>query len=804
MTTMEALSPAKRALLAERLRGRSARPSALRMSGLTRFPLSAEQRHLWLHAALTPELPLYNEGFAIHRRGPLDVAALERALAWFVARHDIWRARLDFAGPEPEFCVEPPFPIRLVVTDLAALPLAAREMAAQRCGAELVLPRFDLGRLPLFRFALVRFAEDDHRLHVGLHHLVFDGVSLGQTLLPELAAAYAAFAAGCEPELPPPAAQYGDYVLWRVATVAGERREELIARWRDVLAGAPMRPLLPESGAATSARNAGCAVRQFAIPPALAGSLRALGHAEGATLYQVLLAAFAVLLRRHGGDDILVASLVDMRRRPEFAHVMGYMLNTVPLRLRPAASPSFRTHLAAVRTAALEAIEASELPFTQILRAMTAGREPGQRPIVNVLFSMQPAPRPVEGWQLAQIDTAPGGAKFDLTLEVEEAGGPVEARFLHPPGRFDAATIDGMAGDYTRLLGDIAADPDRILGDLVADGGPGHPQESEIRSSPAALRGASRFHGEDEKPDERGAKPWSGARRNDAERTERLATIWREVLGVAEVGPEDDFFDLGGHSLLVPAMLSRVAATFGRAVPIADAFRATTLRRFADILSRAPAAKQVDPADRTLMLGFESLGDDCEFGFVQRRHGAEPLSLLRFTGIPPERLAEALEARLEGFDDPALLDLRVDAERDECWIDNRRYGSSYLVFGAARAAETNKFLTWEARKIGVLRKQFLAQLAAGSRICVLKSNEGVAEAVVQRIAAALAALGPAALFWVAEAGPEHQPGEVRQTQEKLFRGWIDHLAPRTAPEDSSPMWLDLCRRMRALLPAPAA
>ena len=50
-----------------------------------------------------------------------------------------------------------------------------------------------------------------------------------------------------------------------------------------------------------------------------------------------------------------------------------------------------------------------------------------------------------------------------------------------------------------------------------------------------------------------------------------------------------------------------------------------------------------------LMLAFESLGDNCEFGLVQRDGGAEPLGLLRFAGMSLGNLVAALEAKLDGL-----------------------------------------------------------------------------------------------------------------------------------------------------------
>ena len=60
-----------------------------------------------------------------------------------------------------------------------------------------------------------------------------------------------------------------------------------------------------------------------------------------------------------------------------------------------------------------------------------------------------------------------------------------------------------------------------------------------------------------------------------------------------------------------------------------------------DIEPNAAAAM----SDRELVVHFESLGDNCELGLVQRRAGVEPLGLLRFAGVPLRNLVRGLNAR---------------------------------------------------------------------------------------------------------------------------------------------------------------
>ena len=72
------------------------------------------------------------------------------------------------------------------------------------------------------------------------------------------------------------------------------------------------------------------------------------------------------------------------------------------------------------------------------------------------------------------------------------------------------------------------------------------------------------------------------------ETEERLATIWRDILGIASVGRRDNFFDLGGHSLLVAKFLREVDREFGRKLTMATFFRAPTIEAMARLLGEEP------------------------------------------------------------------------------------------------------------------------------------------------------------------------------------------------------------------------
>ena len=100
------------------------------------------------------------------------------------------------------------------------------------------------------------------------------------------------------------------------------------------------------------------------------------------------------------------------------------------------------------------------------------------------------------------------------------------------------------------------------------------------------------------------------APRNHVE--EMLVGIWGDLLGVERVGIHDDFFQLGGHSLLVAKLASRVRQAFQLELPMVEVFKKPTVAALAEALARAERAEDVPqlppirraPRDRPIPLSF--------------------------------------------------------------------------------------------------------------------------------------------------------------------------------------------------------
>jgi amino acid adenylation domain-containing protein len=469
MSSRPELSAQKRLLLQKHLKGAGSRAAGIEPRRADQpVPISAEQKNVWLHAAMAPDVPLYNEALTIHRLGSFDRAALERSFAELVRRHEIWRTSFRMVDGELQQIVHPDLPIPIPFVGLSHLSQAEREKAALEIATEDARRPFDLSRAPLLRVRIVRLAPDNHRLYVTLHHIIFDGVSIYRVIVPQLAALYASYARGEEPDSPPPRLQYGDYALWRARQLADNPMERELAYWRDQLSGEIPVTRLPTDRPRPAQSTHRGGMETFTLSPALTESLKALSRKEGVTLYVVLLAAFKALLHRYTGqDDIVIGGVTDMRRRPELADMVGYFLNSLPLRTQPASGMSFHDYLVKVQDTVVGALDASSLPFDRVVREFRPKREGGTHPIFQVLFSIEPPPPLIDaGWDLTQMDVTVGIAKFDLYLELDERPDGIIGRFLYSTDLFDAPTVRRMAGHWTTLLNAVVEDPLRPLGRL--------------------------------------------------------------------------------------------------------------------------------------------------------------------------------------------------------------------------------------------------------------------------------------------------------------------------------------------------
>ncbi|MDB5100231.1 MAG: Malonyl CoA-acyl carrier protein transacylase, partial [Cyanobacteria bacterium RYN_339] len=429
-------------------------------------PMSPAQRRLYFLARLAPDAAAYNIPAAVALEGALDAGALARALDAVVARHAALRTTFvpDEAG-EAVQAIAPALVLDLPVIDLRDVPVAEREAEARAIAADEARQPFDLATGPLLRALVLRLDGQRHWLLVTLHHLVADGWSLG-LLLRELAAAYQSALAGRPPALPPLTVQYADYARWQLAR--GDQDQHL-AFWREHLAGAPPLLALPTDRPRPAVQRFHGAVAGKILAPELVQAVEALARREQATPFMVLYAAFAAWLARAAGQtDLVVGTPIAGRDHPGLEPLIGFFLNTLPLRLSLADDPAFTALVARARATVIAAFEHQDVPFERLVESLPLERGGGHAPVFQVMLALH---APVRGVRVGDLALQPleidhGTAKYDLTAAFLETDAGLRCAFEYDADLFDAATVEAWLGQFQALLASAVASPDTTVARL--------------------------------------------------------------------------------------------------------------------------------------------------------------------------------------------------------------------------------------------------------------------------------------------------------------------------------------------------
>ncbi|HKI01898.1 MAG TPA: amino acid adenylation domain-containing protein [Thermoanaerobaculia bacterium] len=416
--------------------------------------LSAGQERLWFLHLVDPESPAYNLASALRLEGPLHVPALWASLGEIVRRHEALRTVYDVVDRRPMQRPLPPRALRSALADFSGLPPGRRAVEARRLGDEEARRPFDLTCGPVTRFLLLRLGLRRHSLLATVHHIAADGWSR-RVLAGELSDLYAGFSAGLPSSLPELPLQYADYAAWQRQWLGSGEAADRLAAFRAAF-GSGVPPLeLPVDRPRTSGQTLRGALRSGAIDLAAVAAAEDLARRSGVTLFVVLLGVFQALLGRiTGAEDFVVGSPAANRDRRELRDLIGFFVNLLPLRADLSGNPSFTALLERVRSTALTAYSAQDLPLERVSEGL------------ETVFALQESrgsePR-LPGLEATLAEVHTGTAKFALTLTADRRPEGLDLHLEHSTALFDGTTAERWLGSFRHLLAAVCAAPDQPL-----------------------------------------------------------------------------------------------------------------------------------------------------------------------------------------------------------------------------------------------------------------------------------------------------------------------------------------------------
>lgn len=201
---------------------------------------------------------------------------------------------------------------------------------------------------------------------------------------------------------------------------------------------------------------------------------------------------------------------------------------------------------------------------------------------------------------------------------------------------------------------------------------------------------------------------------------------------------------------------------------------------------------------RSLFMRFDSLGENCELGLVQRHFNAEPLGLLRWTHTRLETLIHLLNSNFSGLGENDNVELKRP-DGGEYYVRDTKYGVVFHTFISQNRGEESEFLAKQSARLRWLRDKVLTDLADGDKTFVYKFHESNCALQSRTLFQALSKYGACRLLCVSQADEDNAAGSVRTDGNGLFYGYLSRLNPTAAPESKWDIpfaeWIAICRQV---------
>ena len=560
------------------------------------LPLSFSQERLWFLEQLEPDSPNYNVPLAFRWEGVLDTVALAQSFKQLEMRHETLRTRFEERAGRPVQIVAAEGRAPFILIDFTGFS-PGDENHLRLLNQDTHRP-FQLDRDPLLRVSLYRLRPNLHILLMNMHHIIADGWSM-ETLYLELKAFYRAQQAQTKPDLPPLPVQYGDFAVWQRQNFADASLERQRDYWRQQLSGIPPYITLPLDKPRPEIQTFNGAVLGFRISNDLTRAAETLCLQKGFTLFMVTSAIYAHWLARISGQtDLCVGTPIANRTHSKLEGLIGFFVNTLVLRFQlNEQEQSFTQCLEHVRKMALGAYTHQDMPFEQLVEHLQPPRDLGRSPLFQVIFTFDTG----RGGGVGEGLGLPGinhclqrfdyrVAKFELTLNLTRDKNGLQGDLVYHTDLFLPETAKAMVASFQALFKALITHPEQPTATLLKkditpfpkplyDGlAPNNPRKTSISEGSGQGRQASRSE-----PDSGVTAPPVSQRPDPLEGI--LTDIWQELLSRKNLNRHDDFFAIGGHSLMAVRLVDKIRQQWGVTLPLSGLFKARTLAAMATLIS---------------------------------------------------------------------------------------------------------------------------------------------------------------------------------------------------------------------------
>ncbi|CAM3324100.1 non-ribosomal peptide synthetase [Xenorhabdus nematophila] len=436
------------------------------------LPLSFAQQSLWFLARLNTAASLaYHIPAVLRLSGKLNPSAFKAALDALVARQESLRTRFVLVDEHPYQHIDATDTgFTLNYQDLRGLNETSGVSQIDGLITRETQTLFDFANQPPVRGQLLQLSDEEHIFILTQHHIITDGWSTG-ILIRELGILYCAALEEKKALLEPLPIQYADYAVWQQKWLRGETTVAQRSFWQEQLRGAPELLTLPTDRPRSPEQSYAGDYIPIHLNAELLSALKALEQRQGTTLFMTLLAGWSIVLARLSGqNDIVIGTPVANRPYSELEGLIGFFVNTLPLRVELENCHTVAELLTHIREQALAIYAHQELPFEQLVEILQPNRSLSYNPIFQVMLALDNTPTP--SFELPDLSVSVlekktrCSAHFDLTLSLVETTDNLIGHLEYASDLFDKITVERIVGYLTQVLTAMTVDEKQTIAHL--------------------------------------------------------------------------------------------------------------------------------------------------------------------------------------------------------------------------------------------------------------------------------------------------------------------------------------------------
>lgn len=414
----------------------------------TKIPLSYSQERLWFIEQFQEETYAYNVPLLYRLKESANKEIIKETVNIIIQRHSILRTIIVESSDEIyQEVIESNLPVN-EYSCKSNIELAELISAEFRT-------KFDLTTQIPIRASFYKW-QDEEYLSLVIHHMSFDEWSI-DIFNQEFIEIYTSLESSQEVHIDDLPIQYKDYAVW-------ERNESNLAQelidleyWREKLYDLPTLNLFTDFPRAKHSNYIGDDYF-FSLSEKLTNDIQSVAHNLGVTEYNILMAAFSLMLRVYTGqNDIVIGTSVSNRKHADVEKLIGFFVNAVVRRTTIDPEQKLSKFILQIAHDGTQAMLHKNCAYAKVSEKVNIDRNLIAKPLFNVLFGIQndDVNKQVLSKWLEPISVVPkyfNVAKFDLSLFFDLSSKLFRGNFNYAKSLFNQDTIKNYADTYIKIL----------------------------------------------------------------------------------------------------------------------------------------------------------------------------------------------------------------------------------------------------------------------------------------------------------------------------------------------------------------